>query len=320
MQHLAEVEVIGLGASVFFKQADSLNQIGSQLGTDFFVAVQTILNTRGRVILSGMGKSGHIAGKIAATFASTGTPSFFVHPAEAFHGDLGMITADDAVILLSNSGKTEEVTRLLPYLQEIGVPIIAICAERNSVLGQAATVVLEVAVEREVCPNNLAPTTSTTATLAMGDALAVALIKLRQFEPKDFARFHPGGSLGRMLLTRVQDVMHRHVPIVNSDATFADLVSIMTQGRLGLAIVVDAACTAIGIVTDGDIRRSFEQYSDQVFQKMTHELMSSPPISVSMCSKLEAARQVMQQHQISALVAVDTHGHVAGVLNLHDVS
>jgi arabinose-5-phosphate isomerase len=317
MQHLAEIEVISLGASVFYKQAESLNQIGGNLGHEFFEAVQTLYNTSGRVVVSGMGKSGHIGRKIAATLASTGTPSFFVHPAEAFHGDLGMITAQDTVVLLSNSGKTEEIVRLLPYLQEINVPIIAICGIRDSTLGQESTVVLEVPVGRETCPNNLAPTTSTTATLAMGDALAVALIKLRQFEPKDFARFHPGGSLGRMLLTRVQDVMTTSYPEVLPSATFTEVIAVMTKGCMGLALVMQHD-QVLGIITDGDVRRALDAYNEKAYHLCAEQMMSAPPITIQANAKLEVARQIMNSHQVTALVVQNDQDHCIGVLKLHD--
>lgn len=318
MQHLAEIEVISLGASVFYKQAESLQQIGGQLGHDFFDAVQTIYHTTGRVIVCGMGKSGHIGRKIAATLASTGTPSFFVHPAEAFHGDLGMITPQDTVILLSNSGKTEEVVRLLPYLKEINVPIIAICGVRDSTLGQEASIVLEVPIEREVCPNNLAPTTSTTATLAMGDAVAVALIKLRQFEPKDFARFHPGGSLGRMLLTRVQDVMHHKVPMVDQQASFPEVIDVVTKACLGVCVVVSDQ-QVIGIITDGDIRRTFAQHGEVAYRTKACDMMSAPPLVIAANAKLEVARQMMKTHQVSALIVQNSNADTIGILKLHDV-
>ena len=317
MQHLAEIEVISLGASVFYKQAESLNQIGGNLGHDFFEAVQILYNTSGRVVVSGMGKSGHIGRKIAATLASTGTPSFFVHPAEAFHGDLGMITAQDTVILLSNSGKTEEVVRLLPYLQEINVPIIAICGIRDSTLGQESTVVLDVPVGRETCPNNLAPTTSTTATLAMGDALAVALIKLRQFEPKDFARFHPGGSLGRMLLTRVQDVMTASYPQVMPSATFTEVIGMMTKGCMGLALVMQHD-QVLGIITDGDVRRALDAYNENAYHLCAEQMMSAPPITIPANAKLEVAQQMMKSHQVTALVVLNDQDQCVGVLKLHD--
>lgn len=317
MQHLAEIEVISLGASVFYKQAESLNQIGGNLGHDFFEAVQILYNTSGRVVVSGMGKSGHIGRKIAATLASTGTPSFFVHPAEAFHGDLGMITAQDTVILLSNSGKTEEIVRLLPYLQEINVPIIAICGIRDSTLGQESTVVLDVPVGRETCPNNLAPTTSTTATLAMGDALAVALIKLRQFEPKDFARFHPGGSLGRMLLTRVQDVMTASYPQVMPSATFTEVIGMMTKGCMGLALVMQHD-QVLGIITDGDVRRALDAYNENTYHLCAEQMMSAPPITIPANAKLEVAQQMMKSHQVTALVVLNDQDQCVGVLKLHD--
>jgi len=219
-------------------QAQALNKISSQLGSPFEEAVNLILNTPGRTVVCGMGKSGLIGQKMAATFASTGTPSFFMHPAEAFHGDLGMLTTDDLIILISYSGETDEVIKLLPSLKHFGNKIVAIVGEDNSTLGKHADVVLNVSVEREVCPNNLAPTTSTLTTMAMGDALAVVLIKERDFQASDFARYHPGGSLGKKLLVKVQDVMHReNLPVVGKEEMLQNAILVMTEGRLGMVVI-----------------------------------------------------------------------------------
>ncbi len=222
-------------------QSRALNQIAEQLGDEFDAAIRLILNCCGRVIVSGVGKSGLVGKKISATLASTGTPSFFIHPTEAYHGDLGMIKPEDLVILISYSGETDEVIKLIPSLNEFGNPLISIVGNRNSTIAKHSGIVLDVAVEREICPNNLAPTTSTLATMAMGDALAVALIKARNFKPMDFARFHPGGSLGRRLLARVRDVMRKdNLPIVAPQTTARDCLFTMTTGRLGLVLVVES--------------------------------------------------------------------------------
>lgn len=275
-----------------------------------------ILRCRGRLIVSGMGKSGLIGRKMAATFSSTGTPSYFLHPAEALHGDLGVIRHDDVVMLISNSGETEEILRLLPSLQDFGNAIIGISGNSNSTLARHSTVFLHLPMEREVCPNNLAPTTSTLLTLALGDALAVALIQLRGFKPLDFARFHPGGSLGRKLLTRVADVMHKRVPTVHPCAPLQDAINSMTTGRLGLTVVMDGELLA-GIFTDGDLRRAIAKDPAALSQPVSH-FMTANPITVTAGTRLSDAEVLMRDGNIRALIVLDDDGQVAGVLDIFD--
>lgn len=299
-------------------EVEALQAMSTRLDESFLQAIEFILTTRGRVVVIGMGKSGLIGQKIVATLASTGTPAFFVHPGEAFHGDLGMIKPIDVALLISNSGETEEVIRLLPFLQYQQNKIIAMVGCRDSTLGRNADVVMDISVEREACNNNLAPTSSTTATLVMGDALAVALSVKRGFEPEDFARFHPGGNLGRKLLTRVADVMHkRNLPICAPEDLFLDVVQIISRGRLGLALVM-VEHELIGLITDGDLRRAFDFYQD--YKTLTaSQIMSREPKSVDLNMRLADAEVLMQSGKINALIAMDVEGKVAGVLQIYDL-
>lgn len=312
--------MIELGKQVFQQQANALNQIAGRIGTEFEQAVDLMFNTRGRVIVSGMGKSGIIGSKIAATLASTGTSSFFVHPGEAYHGDLGMFKGIDTAILISYSGETEEVIRLIPSLKHFGTPIIALVGKTESTLAKNADIVLNVSVEREACPNNLAPTTSTTATLVMGDALAVALIEKRQFQPQDFAVYHPGGSLGRRLLTRVKDVMHRAIPRVQGNSLIADVITAMTAGGLGLAVVYadGNAAKPLGLITDGDLRRALLARRN-IYEMLAIEVMSAEPKTVCESEMFAVAEQKMLSLDITALLVTNEGGDVTGVLKLTDV-
>lgn len=278
-------------------------------------AVEIVLEMRGRVVVVGMGKSGIIGQKIAATLASTGTPAFFVHPGEAFHGDLGMIKPIDVALLISNSGETEEVLRILPFLQYQKNKIIAMTGKMQSTLAQHADVVLDVGVEREACKNNLAPTSSTTNTLAMGDALAVALTEKRNFQPEDFARFHPGGSLGRRLLTRVQDVMCKEpLPVCAPTSSFREVVNAITYGRLGLTLVMDDEVLC-GIITDGDVRRAFDTYED-VKSLHAEKIMTANPLTITADTRFADAESYMRENKVSALVVQDTAGKTVGVLQI----
>lgn len=278
-------------------------------------AVEIVLEMRGRVVVVGMGKSGIIAQKIAATLASTGTSAFFVHPGEAFHGDLGMIKPIDVALLISNSGETEEVLRILPFLQYQKNKIIAMTGKMQSTLAQHADVVLDVGVEREACKNNLAPTSSTTNTLAMGDALAVALTEKRNFQPEDFARFHPGGSLGRRLLTRVQDVMCKEpLPVCAPTSSFREVVNAITYGRLGLTLVMDDEVLC-GIITDGDVRRAFDVYED-VKSLHAEKIMTANPLTINADTRFADAESYMREKKVSALVVQDTAGKTVGVLQI----
>ncbi len=278
-------------------------------------ALCLIAASMGRIIISGMGKSGHIGRKIAATMASTGTPSFFVHPAEAFHGDLGMIQPSDVVVLISNTGETDEILKLIPSLQNFGNKIIAITGNVQSSLSKNSDAILNVKVEREICPNNLAPTSSTTATLVMGDALAVGLIHLRDFKPHHFALYHPGGSLGKRLLTQVKDVMHiTDLPLVTMNQSMHDVILAMTRSTLGLAIVEKNGALQ-GIITDGDLRRCLVQYVD--FKTLTAQgMMTIIPITISQEQRLIEAEQMMRENHIKSVIVVDevNRHKVVGVL------
>jgi len=295
-------------------QARALAELATRIDRTYARAVQLMLRTQGHVVVLGVGKSGHIGRKVAATLASTGTPSFFVHPTEAFHGDLGMITEQDAVLLISCSGETEEVVRLLPHLERIGVPIVALVGRTDSTLAQRADVMLDVSVEREACPHNLAPTTSTLAAMAMGDALAVSLMQARSFDQSDFARLHPGGSLGRKLLMRVCDAMHQgDLPIVSPSQTVRESLFTITRGRLGLAVVINKG-KLCGIVTDGDLRRAMQRHED-VLSLTVGEMMSAEPICIHEHALVAEAEELMRLRKIKALIVVDGKGAVSGVID-----
>ncbi|PRY66329.1 arabinose-5-phosphate isomerase [Vreelandella songnenensis] len=307
---------ISVGKEVFKVQAQALEATGNRLDGAFDNAVNMILETTGRVVVSGMGKSGIIGNKIAATLASTGTPSFSVHPAEAYHGDLGMFTATDVVILISYSGETEEVIRLIPSLRHFGVKTIAMVGNPDSTLGRNCDLVLDVSVEREACPNNLAPTTSTTVTLAMGDALAVALIERRDFKPQDFAVFHPGGSLGKRLLTRVKDVMHSELPICAPNDNMKEVIMTITQVGLGIAVVVDRG-TIKGVITDGDLRRAL--FNHNSFDGLTAaNIMTPNPLTVNESEMFADAENIMFKANVTSLLVVSDDSALSGVLKLQD--
>ena len=290
------------------------------LADAMLAAMRAILSCRGRVVVSGMGKSGHVGRKLAATLASTGTPAYFVHPGEASHGDLGMVTRDDVFIALSNSGEVEELTRIVPLLKRLGTTLIAITGRADSTLARLADVTLDCAVEQEACPLNLAPTASTTAQLALGDALAVALLDARGFGPDDFARTHPGGSLGRRLLTHVRDIMRvgDAVPRVPLDAPFAAALLEMTRKGLGMTAVVDAAGALRGIITDGDLRRLIERGAD-LRELSAGAVMHAQPRTISAQALAVEAVELMEHHRITQIPVVDDGGQLIGALNLHDL-
>ena len=290
------------------------------LADAMLAAMRAILGCRGRVVVSGMGKSGHVARKLAATLASTGTPAYFVHPGEASHGDLGMVTRDDVFIALSNSGEVEELTRIVPLLKRLGTTLIAITGRADSTLARLADVTLDCAVEQEACPLNLAPTASTTAQLALGDALAVALLDARGFGPDDFARTHPGGSLGRRLLTHVRDIMRvgDAVPRVPLDAPFAAALLEMTRKGLGMTAVVDADGTLCGIITDGDLRRLLERGAD-LRELSAGAVMHAQPRTIDAQALAVEAVELMEQHRITQIPVVDGERQLIGALNLHDL-
>jgi len=285
-------------------QSRALSMVAGYLGAELDDAVKLILACKGRIIVTGMGKSGIVGKKIAATFASTGTPSFYVHPGEAIHGDLGMITADDIVVLVSYSGETEELVKLLPSLKYFGNRMISIVGGADTTLGKQADVVLRVDIEREVCPNNLAPTTSALAIMALGDALAVCLIKARDFKPSDFAQFHPGGMLGRRLLSRVGDVMITdNLPLISSQETVREAIFCMTSGRLGLAIIVEGR-KLLGILTDGDLRRALIM-DPTMMDKKVKEFMTPVPVTISANAMVSDAEILMRKYKIRALIVTD---------------
>lgn len=303
--------------SVIAQEIAALQIMSERLNDQFSHAVELIMNTTGRLVVIGMGKSGLIGQKIVATMASTGTPAFSVHPGEAFHGDLGMIKPDDVALLISNSGETDEVIRILPFLKYQGNRIIAMTGKLNSTLAQHAHAVLDVSVEKEACPNNLAPTSSTTNTLVMGDALAVVLSINKNFQPEDFARFHPGGSLGRKLLTKVGDVMHKdNLPFCTPTSSFRDVLQTITAGRLGVALVLKEH-KLVGIITDGDVRRAYDK-SDDVKQLCAQQMMTTSPVTIDVNERFADAEALMQRTKIYSLVVTDKES-VVGVLQIYDM-
>lgn len=314
-----ETSFIPVAVESLTLQSKALATVASYLGSELDDAVKLILGCKGRVIITGMGKSGIVGKKIAATFASTGTPSFYVHPGEAIHGDLGMITPDDLVVMISYSGETEEIVKLVPSLKYFGNRIIGIVGGSDTTLGKQADVVLRADIEREVCPNNLAPTTSALAIMALGDALAVCLIKARDFKPADFAQFHPGGMLGRRLLSRVGDVMiTENLPLIGSQETVREAIFCMTSGRLGLAIIVDGR-RLLGILTDGDLRRALIM-DPTMMDKSVKEFMTPVPVTISANSMVSDAEILMRKYKIRALVVTDSRENmqdeVCGLLEI----
>ncbi len=309
-----------LGRQTLSIEAAAVDALKDRINGDFAAAIELILNCHGRLIVSGMGKSGHIARKIAATMASTGTPAYFVHPAEASHGDLGMITRNDILLALSNSGESEELLRIVPAVKRQGARVIAMTGVPTSTLAREADIHLDAGVAQEACPHNLAPTASTTAALALGDALAVALLDARGFGPEDFARSHPGGSLGRRLLTHVRDVMRAgdKVPAVTPDTGITDAIVAMSRGGLGLVAITDPANAVIGIFTDGDLRRAFEKRID-LQQGDIASVMHPAPQTIGPDRLAVEAVEMMERLRINGLLVVDADNHLIGALNMHDL-
>lgn len=313
-------QALHLARETFDIEASALRGLAARVDARFVQAVQRVLQTTGRVVVMGMGKSGHIGRKIAATLASTGTPAFFVHPAEASHGDLGMVTGQDLVLAISNSGESGELTALLPVLKRLGVPLIAMTGGLNSTLARHADLTLDCSVEREACPMNLAPTASTTAQLAMGDALAVVLLDARGFRPEDFARSHPGGALGRKLLTHVSDVMRSGdaVPRVLPEASFSELMREMSAKGLGSAAVVDGAGQVLGIFTDGDLRRRIEAGAD-LRTATAAQVMHATPRRIAPDALAVNAAEMMETHGITSVLVVGANGTLEGVVHIRDL-
>ena len=309
-----------LASRVLALEAEAITRLVARIDDRFVQACRLMLSCQGRIVVLGIGKSGHIGGKIAATLASTGTPAFFVHPAEASHGDMGMITVRDVVVALSNSGETDEILTLLPLIKRLGAPLISLTGNPASTLAEAADVHLDVSVPQEACPLGLAPTSSTTATLAMGDALAVALLEARGFTAEDFARSHPGGRLGRRLLLLIDDVMHtgEQMPRSAPDDLLKDALLEMSRKGLGTTVVVDRDDRVLGVFTDGDLRRSLDRQVD-VHAARVAEVMTGPCKTIAPGTLAAEALQKMQQYKINALPVVNSDGKLAGVLNMHDL-
>ncbi|AOE50500.1 KpsF/GutQ family sugar-phosphate isomerase [Kangiella sediminilitoris] len=300
-------------------ESQAVEQLKSQLNNDFFAACQRLLNCQGKVVVIGMGKSGHIGGKMAATFASTGTPAFFVHPAEASHGDLGMIEERDVVIALSNSGETHEVTSLIPVIKRRKIPLISITSNPDSSLAKASAIHLTVKVQQEACPHNLAPTASTTAVLALGDAIAVALLEAKGFTPDDFALSHPGGSLGKRLLLQVDDLMHsaESFPAVTPDTPIKDALLEMTDKRLGMTAILDKDHSLLGIFTDGDLRRAFEKGVG--VDAIIEDVMTKGCKTITADALAVDAFGLMEQNSITCLIVVDDKNKPLGAVHMHDL-
>ncbi|HEX7815351.1 KpsF/GutQ family sugar-phosphate isomerase [Dyella sp.] len=313
--------IIRSARTVIATEADAIRALEPRIGADFVEACRLILACSGRVVVIGMGKSGHIGRKMAATFASTGTPAFFVHPGEASHGDLGMIQPQDIVLALSNSGETDEILFILPVIKRQGIPLIAMTGNDQSSLAKQADLHLDTSVALEACPLGLAPTSSTTAALVMGDALAVALLDARGFTSEDFARSHPAGSLGRRLLLHINDIMHtgEGVPMVAPDASLTQALMEMTRKHLGMTAVVDAERRLLGVFTDGDLRRALDDDGVDLRGASVAELMTRGPKTISSDKLAIEAAQLMERHQIHALLVVDHEQHVVGALNIHDL-
>ncbi|MEE4330957.1 MAG: KpsF/GutQ family sugar-phosphate isomerase [Wenzhouxiangella sp.] len=312
--------LLAAAAEVLETEARAITDLAGRIDQTFVAACQRVLDCRGHLIVTGMGKSGHIGHKIAATLASTGTPAFFVHPAEASHGDLGMIRDDDLLLALSNSGETEEVLRLLPVIKRSGIGLIAMTGNARSTLARQADIHLDTSVDQEACPLGLAPTASTSVQLALGDALAMALLNARGFTAEDFARSHPGGKLGRQLLVSVDDIMHRDaaLPRVAEDTSLASAIVEMTRSRLGMCAVVDSDQRILGVITDGDLRRHIEELND-IKTIPVSQVMTRDPRTIGAGELAAKAAEVMQRYRVQGLLVVDKDRRLVGALNFQDL-
>ena len=314
------LDMCKLASEVFDIEAKAILKLKDSLGIDFDKAIDILYNTKGKVIITGMGKSGLIGKKIAATLTSTGTPSYFLHPAESTHGDSGIITRDDVVIAISNSGETQELLNLLPLIKRFGVQIISMTGNMESTLAKAGNVVLNIAVEKEACPLGKAPTASTTATLAMGDALAVCLLKKRGFTEEDFLIYHPGGALGKGIKFHVEDLMLKeNLPIADENILFTYLIKLISEHKLGMAIITDDAGRLSGILTDGDIRRVVVKYSSDITHLKAKEVMTINPKTVAQQDFAASALHLMEKYSITALAVVDDDNKPIGVVHIHDL-
>ena len=296
-------------------EAQALLELIPQLDENFDKAVNMIYNCKGKIIVTGVGKSGHIGAKIAATLSPTGTPAFFINPLDVFHGDLGVMTSDDIVLALSNSGQTDELLRFIPMVLHMNIPIISMTGNENSLLAKYSNAHIKVWVKKEACPLNLAPTSSTTAALAMGDALAVALMEVRHFEPRDFAQFHPGGELGKRLLTTAEDVMISHdLPVIDKDMNLGDAIILVSKGKLGLGVSTEND-KVIGLITDGDIRRAMEKWREKFFDKKVKDIMTTTPKSVLPSTKITEIQRIMHQYKVHTVLVVNEENKLLGVVD-----
>ena len=297
-------------------EAEAITDLIPQIDHNFEKAVEMMYGCHGKIIVTGVGKSGHIGAKIAATLSSTGTPAFFINPLDVFHGDLGVMTPDDVVLALSNSGQTDELLRFIPMLLHMKVPLIAISSNEHSLLAKYSNVHLKCKVTKEACPLNLAPTSSTTAALALGDALAIALMRVRQFKPRDFAQFHPGGELGKRLLTTAADVMRSEdMPIIPQDMHLGEAIIHVSKGKLGLGVSLNDDNSVAGLITDGDIRRAMEHWQAQFFDHTVSDIMTTEPKMVAPTTKITEIQRIMHKYKIHTVLVVDSNKHLLGVVD-----
>ena len=304
------------GIQAIKDEAEALLELIPKMDENFDKAVDLILQCKGKVVVTGVGKSGHIGAKIAATLSSTGTPSFFINPLDVFHGDLGVMTRDDVVLAISNSGLTDELLRFIPMVLHMQVPIIGMSGNSDSLLAKYSTIHLNVHVEKEACPLNLAPTSSTTAQLVLGDALAVALMELRNFKPRDFAQFHPGGELGKRLLTTAQDVMRSNdLPIIPKEMHLGEAIILVSKGKLGLGVSLDDNQKIIGLITDGDIRRAMEKWQAAFVDHTVEDIMTRTPKCVLANTKITEIQKIMQKNKVHTVLVIDHENHLLGVVD-----
>ena len=297
-------------------EAEALLELIPQIDDNFDAAVSMMFNCHGKIIITGVGKSGHIGAKIAATLSSTGTPAFYVNPLDIFHGDLGVMTSDDVVLALSNSGQTDELLRFIPMVRHMHVPLIAMTGNEHSLLAKYSDIHLKCRVTKEACPLNLAPTSSTTAALAMGDAIAIALMQVRKFKPRDFAQFHPGGELGKRLLTTAADVMRSDdMPIIPEDMHLGEAIIHVSKGKLGLGVSLSPDNTVTGLITDGDIRRAMERWQAQFFDRTVSDIMTRQPKTVHPTTKITEILRIMHKYKIHTVLVVDTNQHLVGIVD-----
>jgi len=321
VQGNGEMNILAVAAKVLNIEAAAVLALTQKLDSSFEKAIEVIYESKGRVVVTGMGKSGLVGKKIAATLASTGTPAFFMHPAEASHGDLGMVTADDVIVAISNSGETEEIIGLIPFLKRFNVTIVSLTGNAGSTLARASDVNLDISVAEEACPLGIVPTASTTAALAMGDAIAVSLLTKRGFKEEDFAFFHPSGSLGKKLFIRVKDIMHGgdSVPITSPDASLTEAVMEISSKRLGTSVIADQKRLVLGVITDGDVRRGIEKWGKSFFDMKAREVMTKNPKSITENELAAKALSIMEKHAITSLVVADEEDRLCGVIHLHDI-